>query len=132
MMNATLAFYIIDLIYYVVPPFVLIVLPRYVKEAVSSSGSPFNAIGLLFFVLAFIIVVLLLLMWSLSCLTVFNSTVFLHLLMAVGEESEVIRKVQVLQLAPGCPLDPISSVLFSLFQDPVYDRQNQEWSQKHE
>ncbi|KAK2152056.1 hypothetical protein NP493_2534g00010 [Ridgeia piscesae] len=68
--------------------------------------------GLLFFVLAFIILVLLLLMLSPSCVdTVFSSSVFfLHLLMAVCEKSDVIRKVQVLQLAPKCPLDPISSI----------------------
>ena len=80
-----------------------------------------NVMGLLFFALPFII--LLLLMWSPSCVeTVFSSSVFslLHLLMAVCEESDVIRKVQVLQLAPWCPLDPISSICCSLFHDPVY------------
>ena len=44
---------------------------------VSSSGSPFNVMGLLFFVLAFIIFVLLLLMLIPSCVdTVFSSSVF--------------------------------------------------------
>ena len=58
-MNATLAFYILASS---VPPFLLIVLavlPRYVNEYVSSSGSPFNVMGSYFFVLAFIIFVLL-------------------------------------------------------------------------
>ena len=48
---------------------------------------------------------------------------FLHPLMAVGEESEVIRKDQVPQLSLRCPLDPISSVFCSLFHDPVYGEQ---------
>ena len=52
---------------------------------------------------------------------------FLHVLMAVGEESEVIRKVQVLQLTPMCPLNPISSVFCSLFRDPFYGKQAYEW-----
>ena len=47
MVNATLALCILA----------LIVQPRYVNEYVSSSGSPFNVMGLLFFVLAFIIFV---------------------------------------------------------------------------
>ena len=77
MMNATLAFCILALTSSSVPPFLLIVLPRYVNESVSSSGSPFNVIGLLFFVLAFIIFVLLLLMLSPSCIdTVFSCSVF--------------------------------------------------------
>ena len=77
MMNATLAFCILALTSSSVPPFLLIVLPRYVNESVSSSGSPFNVMGLLFFVLAFIILVLLLLMLSPSCVdTVFSSSVF--------------------------------------------------------
>ena len=54
MMNATLAFCILALTSSSVPPFLLIVLPRYVNESVSSSASPFNVMGLLFFVLAFI------------------------------------------------------------------------------
>ena len=77
MMNATLAFCILALTSSSVPPFFLIMLPRYVNESVSSSGSPFNVMGLLFFVLAFIIFVLLLLMLSPSCIdTVFSWSVF--------------------------------------------------------
>ena len=77
MMNAPLAFCIIALTSSSVPPFLLIVLPRYVNESVSSSGSPFNVMGLLFFVLAFIVFVLLLLMLSPSCVdTVFSGSVF--------------------------------------------------------
>ena len=76
MMNATLAFCILALVSSSVPPLLLIVLPRYVNESVSSSGSPFKVMGLLFFVLAFIIFVLLLLMLCPSCVdTVFNSSV---------------------------------------------------------
>ena len=60
MMSATLAFCILALASSFVPPFLLIELPRYVNESISSSGSPFNVMGLLFFVLAFIIFVLLL------------------------------------------------------------------------
>ena len=112
MMNATLAFCILALTSSSVPPFLL-------NESVSSSGSPFNVMGLLLFVLAFIIFVLLLLMLIPSCVdTVFSSCFFLHMLMAVGEESDVIRKV--LQLAPKCPLDNIPSVFCSLFHDPFY------------
>ncbi|KAK2176812.1 hypothetical protein NP493_638g00002 [Ridgeia piscesae] len=75
MMNATLAFCILALTFSSVPP--LVVLPRYVNECVSSSGSTSNAIGLLFFVLAFIIFVLLLLMLSLSCVdSAFSSSVY--------------------------------------------------------
>ena len=86
MMNATLAFCILALTSSSVPPFVLIVLPRYVNESVSFSGCifQFNVMGLLFFVLAFISCVLLLLMLSPSCVdTVFSSCFFLHLSMAV-------------------------------------------------
>ena len=119
-MNATLAFWILALTSSSVPPVLFVVLPRYVNASVSSSGSPFNVMGLLFFVLAFIM-----LMLSPSCVaTVFSCSVFfLHLFMAVLEESEVIRKAQVLQLAPWCPLDPISSIFCSLFHDPVYGEQ---------
>ena len=47
------------------------------NESGSSSGSPFNVMGLMFFVLAFIIFALLLLMLSPSCVdTVFSSSVF--------------------------------------------------------
>ena len=75
MINATLGFCILALTSSSVPLFLLIVLPRYVNESVSSSGFPFNVMGLLF--LAFIIVVLLLLMLSPSCVdTVFSSSVF--------------------------------------------------------
>ena len=45
MMNATLAFCILALTSSSVPPFLLIVLPRYVNESVSSSGSPFNVMN---------------------------------------------------------------------------------------
>ena len=84
-MNATLAFCILALISSYVSPFLLIILQRYVNESVSSNGSPFNVMGLLFFVFAIIIFVLLLLMLSPSCVdTVFSGSVFsLHLLMAV-------------------------------------------------
>ena len=77
MMNTTLAFCILALTFSSVPPLLLIVLPRYVNEYVSSSGSPFNVMGLLFFVLAFIIFVLLMLMLSPSCIdTVLSCSVF--------------------------------------------------------
>ena len=77
MMNATLAFCILALTSSCVPPFLLIVLARYVNDSVSSSGSPSNVMGLLLFVLAFIILVLLLLMLSPCCVdTVFISSVF--------------------------------------------------------
>ena len=77
MMNATLAFCTLALTSSSVPPSLLIVLPRYVNEFVSSSSSPFNVIGLLFFVLAFIIFVLLLLMLNPSCVeTVLSSSGF--------------------------------------------------------
>ena len=77
MMNATLAVCILALTSSSVPPFLFILLPWYVNKSVSSSGSPFNVMGLLFFVLACIIFVLLLLMSSLSCVdTVFSSSVF--------------------------------------------------------
>ncbi|KAK2176839.1 hypothetical protein NP493_636g03006 [Ridgeia piscesae] len=77
MMNATLAFCILALTSSSVPPFLLIVLPRYVNESVSSGGSLFYVMELLFFALTFIIFVLLLLMLSPSCVdTVFRSSVF--------------------------------------------------------
>ena len=77
MMNATLAFGILALTSSSVPPCLWIVLPRYVNESVSSSGSPFIVMGLLFLVLAFVILVLLLLMLSPSCVdTVFSSSAF--------------------------------------------------------
>ncbi|KAK2192709.1 hypothetical protein NP493_24g02006 [Ridgeia piscesae] len=77
MMNATLAFCILALTSSSVPQFLFTVLPRYVNESVSSSGSPFNVMGLLFFLLAFIIFILLLLMLSPSCVdTVFSSCDF--------------------------------------------------------
>ena len=80
MMNATLAFCILALTSSCMPPFILIVLPRYVNEHVSSSGSTFNVMGMLFFVLVFIIFVLLQLMLSPSCV---DTVFFLNLLMAV-------------------------------------------------
>ena len=71
------------------------VLPRYLKESVSSSGSSPSVTGLLFFVLAFMILVLLLLMLSPVCVdTVFRKSVFcLYLLVTVGQESKVIGKI---------------------------------------
>ena len=90
-LSTTLAFCSFALTSSSVPPFLLIVLPGYVNESVSSGGAPFNVMGLLLFVFAFLIFVLLLLMLSPSCVdTVCSSSVFLRLLMAVGEESEVI------------------------------------------
>ena len=78
MMNATLAFCILALMSSSVLPFVLIVLSRYVNESDSSNGPPFSVMGLLFFVLASIIFVLLLLMLRPSCVdTVFSSSIFL-------------------------------------------------------
>ena len=53
-MNATLAFCILALTSFSVSPFLLIVPPRNVNEYVSSIGSNFKVIGLLFFVLGFI------------------------------------------------------------------------------
>ena len=53
MMNATLAFCILALASSYVSPFLFIVLPRYVNESVSSSGSHFNVMGLLFFWVGF-------------------------------------------------------------------------------
>ena len=64
MMNATVAFCVLAVTSSSAPPFLLSVLPRYVNE---SSGSPFHVTGLLFFVLAFIIFVLLMLMLNPSC-----------------------------------------------------------------
>ena len=76
MMDATFALCILALTSSSVPPSLLIVLSRYVNESVSSSGSPFNVMGWLFFVFAFIIFVLLLLMLSPGCVaTVFSSSV---------------------------------------------------------
>ena len=77
MMNATLAFCALALTSSPVPPLLLIVLHRYVNESVSSSGSPFIVMGLLFPVLAFIILVFLLLMLNPSCVDiVLSSSVF--------------------------------------------------------
>ena len=64
MMNATLAFCTLAFTCSPVGPFLLIVLPRYVNACITSSGSPFNVMGLLFFVLAFVIFVLPLLILS--------------------------------------------------------------------
>ena len=95
MRYATLAFSIRALTSSSVPPLLLIMLPRYLKESVSSSGSSPSVNGLLFFVLAFMILVLILLMLSPVCVdTVFRSSVFfLHLLVTVGQESKVICKI---------------------------------------
>ena len=134
MVNATLAFCILALTSSSVPPLLLIVLPRYVNESVSSSGSPFIVMGLLFFVLAFIILVLLLLMLTPSCVDImFSSSVFsaLHPLMAVDEESEVIRKVLVLQLVPRWPLDTISSVSVVFFMIHTMTRKNKNGDRRY-
>ena len=125
MMNATLAFCILALTISSGPPFLLIVLPRYVNESVSSSGSPFNVIGLLFFVLAFIIFVLRLLMLSPSCIdTVFSCSVFscicLWLCDRRARSSAKSRSSNWLQSVHWIPF-----LLFfcSLFHDPVYGEQ---------
>ena len=77
MIKATVDFYILALTCSSVPPFLLIVLPRYVSESVSSSDSPFNVMWLLFFVLAFVIFVVLLMMLSYGYVdTVSSSSVF--------------------------------------------------------
>ncbi|KAK2187927.1 hypothetical protein NP493_150g03006 [Ridgeia piscesae] len=107
MMNATLAFCILALTSSAVPPFLLIVLPRYVNESVSSSGSPFNVMGLLFFVLAFIIFVLLLLMLSLNCVdSVFSSSVFSCIWLCERRARSSARS----RSSNWLQLDPISSV----------------------
>ena len=81
MRNATLAFCILALTSSVAP---VLLLPMYVEESVSSSGSHLNVTGL-FFMLAFMILVLLLLMLSHVCVdTVFRRSVFfLYLLVNV-------------------------------------------------
>ena len=72
MRNATLAFCILALTSSL-PPLLLIMLPRYLKGYVSSSGSLPSVTELMFFVLAFMILVLLLLMLSRICVdTVFR------------------------------------------------------------
>ncbi|KAK2139182.1 hypothetical protein NP493_6634g00001 [Ridgeia piscesae] len=55
MMNATLAFCILALTSSGVPPCLVYCTAQVWNESVSSSGSPFIVMGLLFFVLAFII-----------------------------------------------------------------------------
>ena len=55
----------------------VVVLPWYVNETVYSGGSPFNVMGLLFLVLAFVIFILLLFVLSPRCDdTVVSSSVF--------------------------------------------------------
>ena len=48
MMYAALAFCVFALTSSSVPPFLLSVLPMYVNKSVSSNGSPFNVMGMLF------------------------------------------------------------------------------------
>ena len=67
MRKATSAFWIRALVSSSVPPVLLIVLPRYVKQSVSSSGLPPTVTTFLLFVLAFITLVLLILMLSPVC-----------------------------------------------------------------
>ena len=62
MRKATRAFWIRALVSSSVPPVLLILLPRYVKQSVSSSGFPSTVTMFLLFVLAFIILVLFILM----------------------------------------------------------------------
>ena len=98
-------------------------LPMYVKESVSSSGSPPSATGLMFLMLTFMVLVLLLLMLSPICVdTVFRRSVFLYLLVTVGQESGVICKIHVLQLAPKskCPLYTVFPVVCGPRHYPVY------------
>ena len=77
MRNAPVTFCIRALTSSSVPSLLLIMLPRYLKESVSSSGSPPSVTGLLFFVFAFTILVLLLLMLSPICVDiVFRKSVF--------------------------------------------------------
>ena len=115
MLNATLAFCILALTSSFVPPFLLIVQPRYVNESVSSSGSPFNVTGWLFSVLAFVIVVLHLLMLRPSCVdTVFSNSVSAPVDGCVRGERSHLQ-------SPRCRL--VSSVFCSLCHDPVYVKQ---------
>ncbi|KAK2192174.1 hypothetical protein NP493_37g07022 [Ridgeia piscesae] len=124
MMNGTLAFCILALTSSSVPPFLLIVLPRYVNESVSSSGPPFIVMGLLFFVMAFIILVLLLLMLSPNCVdTVFSSSVFPASVDGCVRGERGHPQSPGPPTAPRCPLYPISSICCSLFHDPVYGEQ---------
>ena len=51
--------------------------------------------------------------------------------MAVGEKSEVIYKVHVLQLAPRCPLDPNSSVFCSLFMIQSMASRDKDGDRRH-
>ena len=67
MRKATRAFWIRALVSSSVPPVLLILLPRYVKQSVSSSGFPPTVTTFLLFVLAFIILVLFILMLSPVC-----------------------------------------------------------------
>ena len=77
MRNANLTFCILALTSSSGLPLLLIMLPKYLKESVSSSGSPPNMPVLLVFVLAFIILVLLLMILNPICVqTVFRRSVF--------------------------------------------------------
>ena len=67
MIKATRAFLIRALVSSSVPPVLLILLPRYVKQYVFSSGFPTTVATFLLFVLAFIILVLFILMLSPVC-----------------------------------------------------------------
>ena len=78
MKNATLAFCILALTFSAVPPFLSFVLPRYVNESVSSCGSPLNGVVVL--------------------------CVGFHNLCLASVDVEVIRKFQVHQLGPRCPV----------------------------
>ena len=119
MMNATLAFCILALMSSSVPPFLLIVLPRYVNESVS-----FDVIGLLFSVLAFINFVLLLLMLSPSCVeTVFRRSAFSCICLWLCERRARSSANSRSSNWLSCSLDPISSIFCSLFHDPVYGEQ---------
>ena len=79
------------------------------NEYVSSSGSPFNVMGLFFSVLAFIIFVFLLLMLNPSCVdTLYSSSVFPASVDGCGRGER--GHPQSSGQAPSCPLDPISFV----------------------
>ena len=77
MRKATRAFWIRALVSSSVPHVLLILLPRYVKQSVSSSGFPPTVTRFLLFALAFIILVLFILMLSSVCAdTRFSRSVF--------------------------------------------------------
>ena len=70
---------------------------------------------------------LLMLMLSPICVdTVLRSCVFLCLFLTVGQEGEVICKIQVLQLFPKSPLDAIFSIFCGHRHYPIYDQQEEE------